>query len=182
MRGVFYLSRAKFASAQPTGHHVASNHFDAQGNARMVDVSAKAISVRKAVAVACVTMSTETAGVVRTGTSKKGDVLAVARLAAINATKWTAHLIPLCHTIPIESVDVDFSWKETSDQTDTLQCRVTCQTTGKTGIEMEAMTGATVGALTVYDMLKSVERGIEIHQVKLTHKSGGATGDYERES
>ncbi|MCC9602195.1 cyclic pyranopterin monophosphate synthase MoaC [Stieleria sp. JC731] len=146
----------------------------------MVDVSGKANTRRKATAVASVSMSNVAAETVRSGRGKKGDVLAVARLAAINATKWTAHLIPLCHTIPIESVDVDFSWQETAPGANTLQCSVTCQTTGKTGIEMEAMTGASVAALTVYDMLKSVERGIAIHQVQLLHKSGGASGDYDR--
>ncbi|MDM4017828.1 cyclic pyranopterin monophosphate synthase MoaC [Roseiconus lacunae] len=159
---------------------MASNHFDPQGNARMVDVSAKPVTARKATAQACVKLSAHAADVVRSGNGKKGDVLTVARLAAINATKYTSHLIPLCHTIPIESVDVDFSWQETASTNQTLRCRVTCTTTGKTGIEMEALTGASVAALTVYDMLKSVEREIEIGQVHLVEKSGGASGAFSR--
>lgn len=156
---------------------MASNHFDADGNARMVDVSAKAITKRTATAMSQISLSAEAARQVRDGESRKGDVLAVARLAAISATKWTAHLIPLCHAIPIESVDVDFQW---ADPPDRLICRVTCSTSGKTGIEMEAMTAASVAALTVYDMLKSVDRAMEIGPTRLEHKDGGRSGHFSR--
>ena len=157
---------------------MASNHFDADGNAHMVDVSAKEITKRTATAEAVVAMSASAAQSVKDGTSRKGDVLSVARLAAIGATKWTAHLIPLCHAIAIESVAVDFRWK--SDHPNHLVCQVTCVTSGKTGIEMEALTGASVAALTVYDMLKSVDRAMEIGPVGLVSKSGGASGDFRR--
>ena len=112
--------------------------------------------------------------------AKKGDVLAVARLAAISGTKWTAHLIPLCHTIPIESVEVRFQWQtEPGAEIQRLACQVTCQTTGKTGIEMEAMTGASVAGLTVYDMLNSVDRAMQIGPTRLLEKSGGKSGDFQ---
>lgn len=145
----------------------------------MVDVSAKAITKRTATATSRVSMNSAAAASVRAGESRKGDVLAVARLAAISATKWTAHLIPLCHAIPIESVDVDFQWADPPVQ---LICRVTCATSGKTGIEMEAMTGASVAALTVYDMLKSVDRAMEIGPTRLEHKDGGQSGHFSRQS
>ena len=159
---------------------MASNHFDSGGNARMVDVSDKPPTRRQASAVATIRMSTAAAEMVRSGTGKKGDVLAVARLAAINGTKWTSHLIPLCHAIPIEAVEVEFDWEDNSGANPSLRCQVTCRTTGKTGIEMEALTGASVGVLTVYDMLKSVDRAMEIGAVYLLQKSGGVSGDFRR--
>ena len=151
-----------------------STHFDADGNAHMVDVSSKQITRRVATALAEIRMSEDAARAIREGSAKKGDVLAVARIAAINATKATPQLIPLCHAIPVESVKVDFDWGETTQ----LLCRVTCVTTGKTGIEMEALTGASVAALTVYDMLKSVDRAIEIASVRLLEKEGGKSGHF----
>ncbi len=158
-----------------------SNHFDDSGHARMVDVSSKPASKRIAVATAEIAMNSEAAATVRQGGGRKGDVLAVARLAAITASKWTQHLIPLCHAIPIESVEVDFQWSGQNPGTESLQCRVTCGTTAKTGIEMEAITAASIAALTVYDMLKSVDRGLVIGPVQLEHKSGGASGHWQRE-
>lgn len=166
----------------------------------MVDVSAKQITPRIAVASSRIWMNATAAELVHQGTSRKGDVLAVARLAAINATKWTSHLIPLCHAIPIESVQVDFQWADEStsqsageslasqsdpdpsDADNQLVCRVTCTTTGKTGIEMEALTGASVGALTVYDMLKSVDRQMRIGPTQLEEKQGGRSGSFVRET
>lgn len=122
-------------------------------------------------------MLAATAEMIREGGTKKGDVLAVARLAAISATKLTQQLIPLCHSIPIESVEVDFDWPET----ETLRCVVTVATTGKTGVEMEAMTAASIGCLTVYDMVKSVDREVSIGPVLLLEKSGGKSGTFKRE-
>lgn len=162
----------------------------------MVDVSEKQISKRIATASSRVWMNATAADLVRKGTSRKGDVLAVARLAAINATKWTSHLIPLCHAIPIESVQIDFHWASESQaelpagQSDgdrsaaanQLICRVTCTTTGKTGIEMEALTGASIGALTVYDMLKSVDREMRIGPTQLEEKEGGRSGSFVRQT
>ncbi|WP_182870271.1 cyclic pyranopterin monophosphate synthase MoaC [Stieleria mannarensis] len=166
-----------------------SNHFDADGNVHMVDVSDKRVTKRMATASSQIAMNAQAAELVRQGTSRKGDVLAVARLAAIAATKWTPHLIPLCHAIPIESVDVQFQWAEhpsTSDTSlprpaDQLICRVTCTTSGKTGIEMEALTAASVASLTVYDMLKSVDRAMQIGPTQLEEKSGGQSGSFVRQ-
>ena len=166
-----------------------SNHFDADGNVHMVDVSAKTVTKRIATASSRISMNAQAAELVRQGTSRKGDVLAVARLAAIAATKWTPHLIPLCHAIPIESAEVDFQWAEeqradeqTAEATESPQliCRVTCATSGKTGIEMEALTGASVAALTVYDMLKSVDRAMQIGPTQLEGKEGGQSGTFVR--
>lgn len=161
---------------------MASNHFDGDGNARMVDVSAKDVSKRAATAVSHITMNAQAAEAVKSGVSRKGDVLAVARLAAIAATKWTPHLIPLCHAIPIEAVDVDFQWADQTATAEQLVCRVRCVTSGKTGIEMEALTGASVAALTVYDMLKSVDRAMTIGPTRLEQKSGGESGTFSRDS
>lgn len=140
----------------------------------MVDVSAKNATRRTATAIAEIRMQPAAAESTRDGSAKKGDVLGIARIAAINATKLTPQLIPLCHAIPVESVRVDFQWAEETR----LQCRVTCVTTGKTGIEMEALTGASVAALTVYDMLKSVDRAMEISSVRLLEKDGGKSGHF----
>jgi cyclic pyranopterin phosphate synthase len=171
---------------------VPSNHFDDDGNVHMVDVAAKPVTKRVATASSRITMNATSAALVRKGTSRKGDVLAVARLAAINATKWTSHLIPLCHSIPIEAVQIDFHWAgetlegesvdDPAKTTHQLICRVTCATSGKTGIEMEAMTAASVGALAVYDMLKSVDREMRIGPTQLEEKSGGSSGSFSRET
>ena len=156
---------------------MASPHFSADGDAHMVDVSGKPATVRVAVASGEVTMSDASATLVRQGSAAKGDVLAVARLAAISATKWTQHLIPLCHSIPIESVSVEFDWPGLNR----LRCTARVQTTGKTGIEMEAMTAVSVACLTVYDMLKSVDRAMTIGPIQLDEKSGGSSGHFVRE-
>lgn len=158
-----------------------STHFDQSGNARMVDVTAKTPSLRVATASSTIQMNDEAAGCIRRGESKKGDVLAVARLAAINGCKWTAMLIPLCHTLPIEGVEVSFEWEDQS-MVNRLRCNVTVRTTYKTGVEMEAMTAASVATLTIYDMLKSVDRGMRIVETQLASKSGGVSGDYVAKS
>lgn len=142
----------------------------------MVDVSAKDITHREALATADVTMQPDTAVMIQSGAAKKGDVLGIARIAAIQATKLTQQLIPLCHSIPIESVSVEFQWPtETS-----LRCCVRVATSGKTGVEMEAMTAASVAALTVYDMVKSVDREVAIGPVVLQEKRGGKSGVFRR--
>ena len=150
----------------------------------MVDVSAKSATTRVAVASAAISMLPETADSIRHGDAKKGDVLAVARLAAISGAKWTSHLIPLCHAIPIEAVSIDFDW-QSNDQdsaTETLVCRAKVTTSGKTGVEMEAMTAVSVAALTIYDMVKGIDRAIEIGPIRLEEKSGGKSGHFIRET
>tara|TARA_R110002167_G_scaffold258477_1_gene465079 strand:- start:157 stop:630 length:474 start_codon:yes stop_codon:yes gene_type:complete len=154
----------------------------------MVDVSAKSVTAREAIASAEIVMAPATADVIQSAKAAKGDVLAVARLAGIQATKLTSQLIPLCHAIPIESVSVDFSWKPNAESPAdagaaqaTLICHVRVRTSAKTGVEMEAMTAASIAALTVYDMVKSIDRGIEIGPVVLEAKSGGKSGDYRRQ-
>jgi cyclic pyranopterin phosphate synthase len=153
-----------------------SPHFNADGDVHMVDVSAKPATVRVAVASGDVVMQLETATLIRESAAEKGDVLAVARIAAISATKWTQHLIPLCHSIPVESVSVKFSWPEEAR----LRCTARVQTVGKTGVEMEAMTAVSIACLTVYDMVKSVDRAMTIGPIELVEKSGGASGHFVR--
>jgi len=166
-----------------------SNHFDPGGNARMVDVTAKPITVRTATAKGIVVMQRETAEMIRAGTAKKGDVLTIARIAAISATKLTPMLIPLCHGISVEAVDVRFSFNPAIENTDRFQsvqpagdiqlcCEVDVRSSGKTGVEMEALTAVMVGCLTVYDMCKSIDRAMTIENVRVTAKSGGASGDF----
>ena len=149
----------------------------------MVDVSAKEVTVREAVARGDVSMQAATAELIRSGTASKGDVLGIARLAAIQATKLTQQLIPLCHAIPVESASVEFEWLETpGDESATLRCQARVRTSAKTGVEMEAMTAASIACLTVYDMVKSVDRGIQIGPLLLLEKSGGKSGTFRRES
>ncbi|MBU6175454.1 MAG: cyclic pyranopterin monophosphate synthase MoaC, partial [Planctomycetes bacterium] len=144
-------------------------HLDSVGRARMVDIVAKDETVRLAVAQSVVDMSEAAAEAVKSCCLAKGDCIQVARIAAIQATKWTSHLIPLCHSIGIESVDVEHEWTGKTE----LRWTVSVRTTGKTGVEMEAMTGASIAALTVYDMCKSLDRSISIRNVCLVHKAGG---------
>jgi len=151
-------------------------HFDAGGNAAMVDVGAKPITERTATARARVTMLAETAALIRSGGAKKGDVLGVARIAGIMAAKRTAELIPLCHPLPITAVAV-----ELTIAADAVEIAATVRTTGQTGVEMEALTAASVAALTVYDMCKSVDRGMRIEALRLTHKAGGKSGEFTQE-
>ncbi len=160
-----------------------SSHFDPSGHAQMVDVSTKVPSVRIATARSRIRMLSTTAEMIRSGTCSKGDILSVARLAAIGATKLTSQLIPLCHAIPIEAVTVEFRGPEPVDATFAeLECRVSVKTTAKTGVEMEALTAASVACLTVYDMVKSVDRGMTISAIELIEKSGGKSGSFDREN
>ena len=148
-------------------------HFDAAGNAVMVDVSAKPATDRSATARARITMRPETAAMIREGTAKKGDVLGVARIAGIMAAKRTADLIPLCHPLPIAAVTLDLTAGEAA-----VEIAATVRTTGPTGVEMEALTAASVAALTVYDMCKAVDRGMRIEAVRVVHKAGGKSGEF----
>jgi cyclic pyranopterin phosphate synthase len=155
---------------------VTLTHFDAEGRAAMVDVSAKAVSVRTATAGARITMQPETLAAIRAGTTKKGDVLGVARLAGIMAAKRTADLIPLCHPLPIDAVSVDLTPAE-----DGIDIAATVRTTGRTGVEMEALTAASVAALTIYDMCKSVDRAMRVQNLRLIHKDGGKSGPFTQD-
>ncbi len=152
-------------------------HLDAQGNARMVDVGGKAVTTRVATAVATVVMQPETLRLIVAGGHKKGDVLAVARIAGIQASKKCADLIPLCHPLMLTHVTVDFTIDEAANR---IQISATCGLDGKTGVEMEALTAASVAALTIYDMCKAVDKGMVIENIFLLEKSGGKSGDYVR--
>ncbi len=158
--------------ADPTG----LSHFDASGNAHMVDVSEKAVTPRVATARGVVEMTAETLALVRNGQAKKGDVLAVARLAGIMAAKKTADLIPLCHPLPITKVSLDLTLDDTRTA---VVVEATVKTTGQTGVEMEALTAVSVACLTVYDMLKAVEKSMRITDITLIRKDGGKSGRYE---
>ena len=143
----------------------------------MVDVSGKDITVRSARASGVITLGDQAFEVVKSGSSIKGDVLATAKIAAVQAVKSTPSLIPLCHTILIESVDVGF---ELDEQAKTVSTSVTVKSSGKTGVEMEALSGASAACRTVYDMLKYVGKGMVISEIKLLEKTGGKSGDYKR--
>jgi len=151
-------------------------HFDDSGNAHMVDVGAKGETERVAVARASVTMQAATLKLIAAKKAAKGDVLAVAQLAGIMAAKRTPELIPLCHPLSLSSVDVKLSLDKKRNAVD---IEATCKLKGRTGVEMEALTAASVAALTVYDMCKSVDRGMVISEVKLLHKSGGKSGTFD---
>jgi cyclic pyranopterin phosphate synthase len=148
-------------------------HLDASGAAHMVDVSAKADTVREAVAEGEISMAPAVIAAIRAGDIKKGDVLGTARIAGIMAAKQTSSLIPLCHPLPISSVSVDFDYMETGVRVET---RV--RTSGKTGVEMEALTAASIALLTIYDMAKALDKGMVIGPVRLLAKSGGKSGDW----
>ena len=150
-------------------------HFDAAGNAQMIDVSDKDVTERTATAGASITMHPETLALIQEGRAKKGDVLGTARLAGIMAAKKTSDLIPLCHPLALSSVTVDLVCDTNYNAVD---ISVTCKLKGRTGVEMEALTAASVAALTVYDMCKAVDRGMVISEVKLLHKAGGKSGDF----
>ncbi len=161
-----------------------STHFDAAGQAHMVDVTDKPVTARVATASSTIGMNETAAIAIRAGSSHKGDVLGIARIAAIAAAKLTSTLIPLCHAIPIECVEVEFEWlpvtQETKSPQEILRCLATVRTTSKTGVEMEALTAASVASLTVYDMLKSVDRAMVILETQLESKSGGKSGTFSR--
>lgn len=150
-------------------------HFDADGQAHMVDVGEKSETRRVAVAAGRIRMQPATFEMVRSGSAKKGDVLGIARIAAIQAAKRTSELIPLCHPIPLTRVAVEFELDEAAS---TLACTVTAETVGRTGVEMEALTAASVALLTIYDMCKAADRGMVIDAVRLLEKKGGKSGHW----
>jgi cyclic pyranopterin phosphate synthase len=152
-------------------------HLDEHGDARMVDVGDKPVTARRAVARAIVRMTPQTARIVAAGNAPKGDVLGVARLAGIMAAKKTGELIPLCHPMGLDHVDVDGT---VDVEAGTVTITASASVTARTGVEMEAMTAASVAALTVYDMVKGTERGVTIQEVVLLEKSGGASGTWRR--
>jgi len=153
-------------------------HFDASGEAHMVDVGNKAETHRVAIARGSIAMLPATLALIRDGKAKKGDVLGVARIAAIQGAKRTSDLIPLCHPLALTRVAVDFSIDETLPG---VHCEVRVETLGRTGVEMEALTSVQVGLLTVYDMCKAVDRGMTINNVKVLEKHGGKSGDWVAE-
>lgn len=151
-------------------------HFDDKGAAHMVDVSEKAVTARVAVAKGNILMSAETRTMIQEGRARKGDVLSVARLAGIMGAKKTPDLIPLCHPLTITKVSVDLSYTN-----DGLEIEATVKTTGQTGVEMEALTAVNVAALTVYDMVKAVDKTMQINNVRVVFKDGGKSGRFEAE-
>jgi cyclic pyranopterin phosphate synthase len=151
-------------------------HFDAEGRAAMVDVSAKPETAREATARVRVAMAEATAALIASGSAKKGDVLGVARLAGIMAAKRTADLIPLCHPLPISAVTVDLAVEG-----DGVEIAATVRTTGRTGVEMEALTAASVAALTVYDMVKAVDRAMRVEDLRVVYKAGGKSGEFRQD-
>ncbi|MEP9403402.1 cyclic pyranopterin monophosphate synthase MoaC [Sphingomonas sp. VNH70] len=150
-------------------------HLDAEGNAHMVDVGAKAVTQRLAVATGRITLSTEALDAIRGGLVQKGDVLAVARVAGIMAAKRTSDLIPLCHPLPLTKVSIDFGFEEGA-----IRVTATAATAGRTGVEMEALTAASATLLTIYDMAKAIDKAMVIEGVCLLEKRGGKSGDWVR--
>jgi cyclic pyranopterin phosphate synthase len=150
-------------------------HFDERGAAHMVDVAAKPETHRVARAGGSIRMLPATLALIRSGTAKKGDVLGVARIAAIQAAKRTAELIPLCHPVPLTSVQVEFEVDEAGSR---VECQATVECTARTGVEMEALTAVQVGLLTIYDMCKAVDRGMTMDGIRLLEKRGGKSGTY----
>ncbi|WP_404339504.1 cyclic pyranopterin monophosphate synthase MoaC [Sphingomonas sp. MMS12-HWE2-04] len=150
-------------------------HLDETGAARMVDIGGKAVTIREAVAAGRITMSPQAAAAIREGAVKKGDVLATARIAGIMAAKKTAELIPLCHPLPLTRVAIDLAPDETG-----VTVTATAATEGKTGVEMEALTAASVALLTLYDMAKALDKAMVIGEIRLLTKTGGKSGDWAR--
>ena len=150
-------------------------HFDESGQAHMVNVGDKASTHRVAIATGKITMLPETFKMVGEGTHKKGDVLGIARIAGIQASKKTSDLIPLCHPLALTHVSIEF---QTHAESNSITCQVRAETTGPTGVEMEALTAVQVALLTIYDMCKAVDRGMVMGDVKLLEKSGGKSGDW----
>lgn len=167
-------SLVPFAASKP-----ALTHFDSSGHAHMVGISDKAETVRVAVATGRILMDPATAKRISTGSIGKGDVLGIARVAAIQGLKRTAELIPLCHPLRITGVDIDFSVRTRAQAWVSITARV--QATDRTGVEMEAMTAVSVAALTIYDMCKSIDRAMSIERVRLESKSGGKSGAWWRD-
>ncbi|MEP7068287.1 MAG: cyclic pyranopterin monophosphate synthase MoaC [Usitatibacter sp.] len=150
-------------------------HFDERGAARMVDVAGKPETHRVAVAAGTIRMQPATLAIVLAGTARKGDVLGVARIAAIQAAKRASDLIPLCHPVPLTSVAVDFTPDEKNAR---IECRARVECTARTGVEMEALTAVQIGLLTIYDMCKAVDRGMTMGEIRLVEKHGGKSGSY----
>ncbi|MDC0948255.1 cyclic pyranopterin monophosphate synthase MoaC [Gammaproteobacteria bacterium] len=153
-------------------------HFNAAGDAHMVDVGEKAVSKRRAVAAGCIVMQADTLSLIAQGGHKKGDVLAIARIAAIMASKRTCELVPLCHPLMLTKVNVDFQIDEALPG---VRCEVIVECSGQTGVEIEALNAVQVGLLTIYDMCKAVDRGMVIGDVRLQEKAGGRSGHWQRE-
>ena len=153
-------------------------HFNQAGEAHMVDIAAKDATARRAIAGGRILMQADTLRLIEQGGHKKGDVLGVTRVAAIMATKRTAELVPMCHPLALTHVAVEF---EIDAAAAAIDCCVTCDTTGQTGVEMEALTGVQVALLTIYDMCKAVDRGMVISDVRLLEKSGGKSGHWKRD-
>lgn len=162
----------------PTKQKTALTHFNADGQVHMVDVGDKAITSRIAIARGQINMQAETLAKIQAGDHKKGDVLTISRVAAIMAAKKTAEIIPLCHPIMLTKVNVEFEIDATNNA---VICIVTTHTQERTGIEMEALMAVNAGLLTIYDMCKAVDRGMEINGVHILKKAGGKSGDWERE-
>lgn len=152
-------------------------HFNAAGEAHMVDVGEKPASARRAVAEGRILVAAETLALIRSGGHKKGDVLGIARVAGIMAAKKTADLVPLCHPLALTRVDIDLT---TATDPPAVNCVVTAETRGQTGVEMEALTAVQITLLTIYDMCKAVDRGMTIEQVRLIEKQGGKSGHWQR--
>ena len=155
--------------------HSGLTHFDAHGQAHMVDVGAKPATHRTAIAQGCIVMNPATLAIILAGSAKKGDVLGIARVAGIMAAKKTSDLIPLCHPLALTRVTVDFTPDATSNS---ITCKTTVETTGPTGVEMEALTAVQIALLTIYDMCKAVDRGMTITDVKVLEKHGGKSGSF----
>jgi cyclic pyranopterin phosphate synthase len=154
-------------------------HFNAAGDAHMVNVGDKAVTQRQAVAEGRIIMRPETLSLIQEGGHKKGDVMGVARVAAIMAAKKTAELIPLCHPLPIQAIDI--ALEPRADES-AVYCRATVSTSGQTGVEMEALTAVHIALLTIYDMCKAVDRGMAMTDIRLLAKSGGKSGEWRRDS
>ena len=151
------------------------NHFNSAGEAHMVDVGAKAVTQRQAICEGHIRMLPETLALIMSGTAKKGDVLGIARIAGIMASKKTAELIPLCHPLPLTHVEIELCPQPEQQQ---VYCRTTVKTNGQTGVEMEALNATQIALLTIYDMCKAVDRGMVIGGVRVLEKSGGKSGDW----
>jgi cyclic pyranopterin monophosphate synthase len=162
-------------STESKSSELALTHFDATGQAHMVDVSGKAETHRIARATGCIRMQTSTLALIASGQTQKGDVLGVARIAAIQATKRTAELIPLCHPLPITRVTVEFNLNADHNS---VYCTAQVETLGRTGVEMEALTAVQIGLLTIYDMCKAADRGMVMSNIQVLEKKGGKSGNW----
>jgi cyclic pyranopterin monophosphate synthase len=167
----------KIIPFKTAGRHARLTHFDAAGQARMVNVGAKRMTERRAVAEGWILMRPTTLEKILAGGHRKGDVLGVARIAGIQAAKKTAELVPLCHPLALSAVDLKFTPQRTPPG---VHCEATVRTVGQTGVEMEALTAVEIALLTVYDMCKAVDRGMTLTDIRLVEKSGGASGRWSR--